>query len=253
MSSFNVIIPPTAEHAAVSLLETVSKYTIIMPSQKGCATKCTFCVSSSQKAQGNLSVDLMDQLMQQALNACTADKPIELSFTGEGEPLMNIHACQQVVDIHRERIQSVRFSTSGLGCVKNLPFVIRSKPQRLQLSIHNPFDDERKQQIPHGDSVEDMINAVKANIKKFDEVVINVVLQDGWNSSKRHANAIADLCDRAWFVTVSPALGSVLAARNQAEYVSVLRNRGINVRVFSEVGKQIRENDSFSLFTYLPT
>lgn len=61
-----------------------------LPTQLGCQVGCTFCVSSGSQQTRNLKAAQMLALLDLCLDSQPADsRPLELSFTGEGESVLN--------------------------------------------------------------------------------------------------------------------------------------------------------------------
>lgn len=114
---------------------------ISVPTQLGCRIGCTFCVSGEGPLVRNLTSAEILHLVEEALRTTPPDgRPLELSFTGEGEPALNWRqaaaVCEALPGISSD-FGSVRYCFSGLGADRLLGKLSGGPlPTRLQLSLH---------------------------------------------------------------------------------------------------------------------
>lgn len=86
-----------------------NKKIISIPTQIGCPVKCSFCISKDSKFERNLTVDELEFLSGKL------DHNTILSFTGEGEPLLNYKNVNQVIERNIDEVESFRICFSGLS------------------------------------------------------------------------------------------------------------------------------------------
>lgn len=219
---------------------------ISVPSQLGCTVGCSFCVSKDAPLVRNLSAGEMLELVQQCLTEIPPDgRPIELSFTGEGEPLLNWRNAAEVVrGLGRlsADFNAVRYCFSGLGAGKLLPRVITAElPVRLQFSLHAARQSVRDQLIPRSSPLDEIHVALLAQKNRFSAIELNVVLQDGVNDSEEDLAALIVWGDPSWPVLLNPVLGDGakrIAARTD-HFEIALRTAGRHVKRYSRIGARI--------------
>jgi adenine C2-methylase RlmN of 23S rRNA A2503 and tRNA A37 len=236
-----------------------SRRVISIPSQLGCRVGCTFCVSSETPLARNLRPGEMVSMVRAALSARAADgRPLELSFTGEGESLLNLRSARAAaLEVDREltRLAGVRYSFSGLGA----PQLLHEVPTddfntRLQFSLHAARQELRDRLVPRSASLSDILPAMHAVAHRFDTVELNVVLQDGINDSDSDLRALIQWGDPAWPVLLNPLLanGTEVVARRVEEFERALRAAGRAVKRYSEVAAGISRGGIYPLLTAQP-
>lgn len=122
---------------------------INIPTQIGCAIGCTFCISTTQKFERNITSSEMIKLINIAKEKSNHSDFL-LSFTGEGEPFLNIKNINKVIKHFetKKEINAFRICTSGIRHNLLNTVISEIKPLNLQFSMHSPFDEKRKTLIP---------------------------------------------------------------------------------------------------------
>ena len=124
------------------------RHTLCVSSQAGCALACRFCVTGFWGGGRNLTAG---EIVAQVLTARPLPKPgqegLNLVFMGMGEPLLNLDALRDALEILMERISRRRITISTAGVIPGIKALAawRKRP-RLAISLHAP-DDERRTQI----------------------------------------------------------------------------------------------------------
>lgn len=229
-----------------------------IPTQLGCPVGCPFCVSGQTSLVRNLSCDEMARLVQTCLNADADTRPLELSFTGEGEPSLNWKQAALLVDrLPRldERFNSVRYSFSGLGAPQLLGKLHGGTyPMRLQFSLHSARAQLRGLLVPNSEPLSDIAVALQHFEHRFAAIELNVVLQDGVNDSDADLDALARWGSRHWPILLNPLLqdGQERVGARTQEFAHALRARGRTVHCYRHVAAAISRTGVYPLLASGP-
>ncbi|KVP16861.1 hypothetical protein WJ84_00885 [Burkholderia ubonensis] len=226
-----------------------------LPSQLGCRVGCQFCISKNTPLVRNLSTDELLQMVQTCFEGEPPDdRTVELSFTGEGEPLLNwknTTACaEEAASRFPGIVTSVRYCFSGIGARQLLSKARHSRlPVRLQLSLHAARQQVRDRLIPRSEPLDVILGALRAHEAQFSAIELNVVLQDGVNDSDEDLRALMEWGDANWPVLLNPLLadGQEIVATETSRFASALRAGGHDVRVYSRVGALISRQRIYPL------
>ena len=171
--------------------------TLCVSSQAGCKMGCKFCMTGRQGFHGNLSAaDILSQFF-------AIDEAAELTntvFMGMGEPLDNWDQVKKVIEILTApwglAWSPKRITLSTIGVLPNLKKYLDESHCHLAVSLHNPFPEERLEMMP----VEKAwpLESVVDLIRRYDftgqrRVSFEYTVFDGWNNTKRHADALLRL------------------------------------------------------------
>ncbi|MBU9199865.1 radical SAM protein [Burkholderia multivorans] len=233
---------------------------ISIPSQLGCHVGCRFCVSKDTPLIRNLTTHEMLQMVQACFDAEPPDdRAVELSFTGEGEGLLNWKYTTACAEEAARRwsgvVTAVRYSCSGLGASKLLANVPHSHlPVRLQLSLHAARQSVRDSLIPRSESLDTILRALRQHEALFASIELNVVLQDGVNDSEEDLLALMTWGDPKWPILLNPLLadGHEIVATQTHRFAAALRAGGRDVKVFSRVGSLISRQRTYPLMSARP-
>ncbi len=231
-----------------------------LPAQLGCPVACSFCVSKDAPLRRNLRVHELRGLVQLCADARPwAEQPLELSFTGEGEPLLNwraIEALCQDWPAETWPFDSVRLCASGMGLSRLLPRVQPLRvPLRLQFSLHAARQAVRDRLVPRSEPLQVLRAALRAEQGRFRSVELNVVLQEGVNDSDEDLQALLDWADPAWLVLLNPLLAasSTREAPRAAAFEAELKRAGRTVHRYQAVATRIVEANVYPLLRSRPT
>lgn len=229
-------------------LQFATRRVLSVPTQIGCAVGCTFCVSKDSPLTRNLTTDEMLSMIRPNL---TGDLPIEVSFTGEGESLMNNREVNAVVEKLGHPVESIRYCASGLGIHKYLARMNVSRfPTRLQVSLHSAVQRTRDQLIPRSHNLHGILNSLN-EVNGFQAIELNVVLQHGINDDEEHMLALAQWGKPEWPILLNPLLnyGRAIISPKTEWMRENLIARGRTVHVYNQVGEQISRQGIYPLMT----
>ena len=189
----------TPEPGAVEavMIPDADRKTLCVSSQAGCKMGCRFCMTGRQGFHGNLSVS---DILSQFLAVDEAKDLTNAVFMGMGEPLDNYDAVMKAIDVLTAPWgfgwSPKRITLSTIGVLPALKRFLDGSRCHLAVSLHNPFPEERLQMMPVQKAwpLEEVIGL----LKEYDftgqrRVSFEYTVFDGWNDTKRHADALARL------------------------------------------------------------
>lgn len=237
----------------VMIINLKSKTIISIPTQIGCIIDCSFCISKEKKFIRNLKSEEMIQLYKESLKYSNNNN-ILLSFTGEGEPFLNIKEINEVIKKteNDNTIEGYRICTSGIVPNQLSKIYYSIKPINLQISLHSPFTEKRKIIIEKTKSVEKILSEVKKNENLYNEIAFNYVLIENFNNSLEDLNKLKKIIDKKWIIKLNPLLsenGKIESVKNKDLFYNDLKNNNFNVKSFSKIGSEI-SNKFYDQLTY---
>lgn len=239
-------------------LEVAGRRVLSVPTQLGCIVGCTFCISRTRPLVRSLKAVEMLALVESCLSAAPANgAPVELSFTGEGEPLLNWKQAELVVRemAIRGTAQTVRYCLSGMGADKLLSWLNTDiLPTRLQVSLHAARQDVRDALVPNSISLVQLEKTLLAQGSRFAGVELNVVLQDDINDADADLEALTRWGNMAWPILLNPQLteNTTKVAQRTQHFAEELRRAGRTVRVYRELAQEIVRNGLYSQMSAKP-
>ncbi|MDO5707720.1 MAG: 23S rRNA (adenine(2503)-C(2))-methyltransferase RlmN [Andreesenia angusta] len=240
------------------IIETVfMKYkhgnTVCISTQVGCKMGCSFCASTKRGLVRNLTAgELLNQIycIQKDLN----ERISNIVLMGSGEPLDNYDNVKKFLEIiNDEEGQNISYrhiTLSTCGLIEEIyELADLGKPINLAISLHNPFNIERKKIMPTANkySVKSIIEACHYYAKKTGRrISFEYTLISGENDSKKHAEELARISSGFnCHVNLIP-LNTVKEydkvksnLRAIKEFKRILDSRGINSTIRRELGSDI--------------
>lgn len=189
----------------------VSRGTLCVSSQVGCALACTFCSTGKQGFNRNLTVaEIIGQLwianktLRSDSNATTIDTNRVVSnvvMMGMGEPLANfenvVMALDLMLDDHAYGLSRRRVTVSTSGLVPAMDRLRERCPVALAVSLHAPNDNLRDQLVPINKKypIKELLAACQRYlaVAPRDFITFEYVMLDGVNDSIAHARELIKL------------------------------------------------------------
>ena len=187
----------------VSMIE-MSRHTVCISSQIGCALDCSFCETGKMGLKRNLTVgEIVDQLVF-VRELIKNDKKISITnvvFMGMGEPFQNYDNVMGAADIFHSskgfNLAATKITISTVGILPKIKqFINEKRKYKLAISLNSAFDKSRTQIMPINKkwSIEKLISAGKeySNLKKR-QVMFEYVIIKGINDSTDDAIQLSNL------------------------------------------------------------
>lgn len=171
--------------------------TLCVSSQIGCKMGCLFCMTGKQGFQGNLTAG---EILNQVKALPEREKLTNIVYMGMGEPLDNTEEVLKSLEIFTSEwgfgMSPKRITVSTIGIIPSMETFLNSSDCHLAISLHTPFDDERKKLMPVQNiyPIENVIEFVKQfDWTKQRRVSIEYIMFKGINDTTRHVNQLARL------------------------------------------------------------
>ena len=172
-----------------------SRNTLCVSSQVGCKMGCYFCMTGKQGFQGNLSAG---EILNQFRNIPERDKITNLVYMGMGEPFDNPEEVMKSLEILTSDYgfgwSPKRITVSTIGIIPAIIEFLDKSRCHLAVSLHSPFEDERKKLIPIEKvyNLKDVLNTIRRfDIGRQRRVSFEYIMFKGVNDSLRHVNELA--------------------------------------------------------------
>lgn len=169
--------------------------TLCVSSQVGCKMGCLFCMTGKQGFQGQLTAG---EIVNQISSLPERDKLTNIVYMGMGEPFDNIDEVLKSLEIltstYGYSMSPKRITVSSIGIIPGMKRFLNESKCHLAISLHAPFDDERRQLMPIQQvfSIKDVLD----EIRNFDfglqrRVSFEYIMFKDINDSARH---VKELC-----------------------------------------------------------
>lgn len=176
------------------------RHTLCVSSQVGCKMGCLFCMTGKQGFQGNLTAG---EILNQLRSIPERKLVTNIVFMGMGEPFDNLEAvmrAQELLTAEYGFALSVRKVTvSTIGIVPGMQYFLENSKCNLAVSLHTPFDDERRQLMPvqHVYPIKEVIEVInKADLGKYRRVSMEYIVFKDVNDTPRHVKELARLLNK---------------------------------------------------------
>jgi 23S rRNA (adenine2503-C2)-methyltransferase len=168
--------------------------TLCVSSQVGCKMGCKFCQTARQGFNGHLSVN---EILNQIQSLPERDLLTNIVFMGMGEPLDNIDAvlkaCEILTAEYAYAWSPKRVTVSTIGELKGLKKFLDQSHCHLAVSLHNPFDVERRKLMPSETShpIKDVLTMIRNHdFGRQRRVSFEYIMFKDYNDTLRHANEL---------------------------------------------------------------
>ncbi len=244
--------------------------TLCISSQAGCALACTFCVTGYWGAGRDLSAgEIVAQVRlinresrsrepgsSQARTTRPFDDPSaapNIVFMGMGEPLLNLEAVRESLDLLTQSTSWKRVTVSTVGIIPALEEMAswRRRPN-LAISLHAPDDDRRNEIMPINQTypLADLLACLRRYpLERGRKITIEYLLIRHFNDRLKDADQIARLLRglRAKVnlipINPDPVLGEQMVAPDEAtveRFKNRLRQRGLFTTVRQRRGDEVQ-------------
>jgi 23S rRNA (adenine2503-C2)-methyltransferase len=190
------------------LLETVmipekNRRTVCISTQVGCPMGCTFCATGLLGIKRNLKAREIAEQVFVAARDIRPERVTNVVVMGMGEPFLNYNEALLALRVLNDTdgfnlaARSIAVSTSGL-VDKIRRFADEPEQFHLAISLHTPFQEERKELMPVASrhSIPELMNAARYYVESTHrKLFFEYTLLAGVNDQMRHVEALAELLD----------------------------------------------------------
>ncbi|NVO19961.1 MAG: 23S rRNA (adenine(2503)-C(2))-methyltransferase RlmN [Bacteroidetes bacterium] len=174
--------------------------TLCVSTQVGCKMGCLFCMTGKQGFQANLCAG---EIVNQLRSLPERNTITNIVFMGMGEPFDNLDAVMQAQEILTSEYGfalSVRKVTvSTIGLVPAMKVFLEKSKCNLAVSLHTPFDEERRKLMPiqHVYPIKEVINTINQfDLGKYRRVSMEYIVFSGLNDTSSHVKELARLLNK---------------------------------------------------------
>jgi 23S rRNA (adenine2503-C2)-methyltransferase len=173
------------------------RITVCVSSQIGCKMGCLFCMTGKQGYEGQLTAG---EIVNQIRSIDEAGHISNIVYMGMGEPFDNLTEVLKSIDILTApwgyAMSPRRITVSTIGIIPAMITFLEKSEAHLAVSLHSPFDGERKQLMPV--QVAYPIADVVREIRKWDfrhqrRVSFEYIMFKNLNDSEKHVRELARL------------------------------------------------------------
>ncbi|MEM1206285.1 MAG: 23S rRNA (adenine(2503)-C(2))-methyltransferase RlmN [Acidobacteriota bacterium] len=172
--------------------------TLCLSSQAGCALACRFCVTGYWGAGRNLTAgEIVAQVRAIRRVPRQETHGLNLVFMGMGEPLLNLPALEDALEILFQQISWRRMTLSTAGVIPGIEAMARwPRRPRLAISLHAPDDERRSELMPINRRypLRDLVPVLRRfPLGPKERITFEYILIDGWNDAPADADLLAEL------------------------------------------------------------
>jgi 23S rRNA (adenine2503-C2)-methyltransferase len=234
-----------------------NRNTICISTQVGCSVGCTFCATGKNGFHRNLRVsEIISQVLffSRRLHAI-GQKITNIVFMGMGEPFLNYNATLQSVKRFNDpkgiNIGARRITISTIGIVeKIINFADEQRQFNLAISLHASDDKIREELVPIANKypIKEILKSADYYISKTNrKITYEYILIDKINSTRKHAQSLADLLKKQIchvnLIALNPNLhfkGNPPSVKSISEFSNILLSNGISTTIRNSQGSKIK-------------
>lgn len=171
--------------------------TLCVSSQVGCKMGCLFCMTGKQGFQSQLTAG---EIINQVRSIEESDLLTNVVYMGMGEPMDNIEEVLKSLQILTSdwgfAWSPRRINVSTIGVVPAMRRFIEESEAHLAISMHSPFDEERKKLMPIQQvySIEQVIDTLRDyDFGRQRRISFEYIMFDGINDTAAHVKGISKL------------------------------------------------------------
>ena len=171
--------------------------TLCISTQCGCKMGCSFCMTGRQGFHGSLTAH---EIINQVLSVPHSEKLTNVVMMGMGEPLDNVEAVLQVVEVMTAQWglawSPKRITVSTVGLLPGLKRLLDETSVHVAVSVHSPYHEERAGIMPIENAYP--LRRVAALLSGYDfrhqrRLSAEYIMWKGINDDDAHAEALARL------------------------------------------------------------
>ena len=225
--------------------------TLCVSSQAGCKMGCLFCMTGKQGFQGHLT---SGEIINQLRSIPEFRNVTNIVYMGMGEPFDNLDNVLKSTEILTSEWgmgwSPKRVTVSSIGLIPALRKFMEQSNCHLAISLHTPFDEERKMLMPIQNvyPIADVVAEIRKTFKGGQRrVSFEYIMFDGINDTPKHVKEMTKLLNglecrvnliRFHTIPDSPLRGTSDA--KMLEFRDALTSKGIFTTIRASRGQDIQ-------------
>lgn len=177
-----------------ALIPDGDRATLCLSTQAGCRRACKFCMTGKQGLQEDITAG---EILNQYRSLPERDEISNIVYMGMGEPLDNIGPVLDSLEVFTSAygygLSPRRITVSTVGILPELVTLIDSTECSIAISLHSPFEHERKRIMPVESThpLSRILDIIRSNpFGRQRRVSFEYILFDGVNDSRKHADEL---------------------------------------------------------------
>ena len=179
------------------------RHTVCISTQVGCPMACKFCATGLLGIKRNLKTREIAEQVFVASRDIAPERVSNVVVMGMGEPMLNYNATLGALKVLNDpdgfglAARHIAVSTSGL-VDKIRRFADEPEQFHLAISLHTPFEEERREIMPVAAShtIPELMDAARYFVTRTRrKLLFEYTLLAGVNDQPRHVEALAKLLD----------------------------------------------------------
>ncbi len=224
--------------------------TLCISSQAGCKMGCLFCMTGKQGFQANLSPG---EIINQLWSLPERDEVSNLVFMGMGEPFDNMDNLMASLEVLTAPwgmgFSPKKITVSTIGIIPAMSRFIDESECHLAVSLHTPFEDERKKLMPIENvyPLSDIFRLLRSyDFPRQRRISFEYIMFRGLNDTRRHVNELVRLMHglraRINLIRFHPVPGTPLEGSDDTtiyEFRDALNAKGVTTTIRASRGLDI--------------
>lgn len=224
--------------------------TVCVSSQVGCKMGCLFCMTGKQGFQGQLTAG---EIINQIRSIDEFREVSNIVYMGMGEPFDNLDEVLKSLEILTSNwgyaMSPRRITVSTIGIVPAMLKFLETSEAHLAISLHTPFDDERRKLMPIQMvySIEDVVTEIRSwDFGRQRRVSFEYIVFKGLNDTPQHVRELARLLNqlkcRINLIRFHPIPGTPLEGTDEEplqNFKELLNEKGILTTIRASRGQDI--------------
>ena len=240
------------------LIETVmipekDRRTVCISTQVGCPMGCKFCATGLLGIKRNLKAREIAEQVFVAARDIRPGRVTNVVVMGMGEPMLNYNEALLALKVLNDNdgfnlaARHIAVSTSGL-VDKIRRFADEPEQFHLAISLHTPFEDERRELMPIASRhpIPELMDAARYYVEKTHrKLFFEYTLLAGVNDQPRHVEALAELLDHPLYhlnllrFNWTDTGFAATPKREAKEFLSYAREFGLSTTLMPSRGQDI--------------
>jgi len=239
-----------AKFIETAMIPDDDRKTVCVSSQVGCKMGCLFCMTGKQGFQGHLTAgEIVNQIRSIEENGEVSN----IVYMGMGEPFDNLDNVLKSIEILTAdwgyAMSPKRITVSTIGIIPGMKKFLETSNAHLAVSLHSPFDEERKQLMPIQTAypVQKVLDEIKSwEFGRQRRVSFEYIMFGGLNDTPAHAKELARILNgikcRINLIRFHPIPDTPLKSSNEEtlqSFKDLLNSKGILTTIRASRGQDI--------------